>query len=83
MSSRRLALNPLAGISSGWVLGAEVVGPARCLDDEHVAVGDLPPQPRLVECLVDRPWVLVEHDTEAVPGHRADAEHVVGVGDAV
>ena len=36
------------------MLGAEVVGPLRRLDDEHVAVGDLPSEAGLVERLVDR-----------------------------
>ena len=65
------------------VLAAEVVDPLWRLDDEHVAVGDLPPQPGPVERLVDRSRVVLEHDAEAVPGHRADAEHVVVLGDAV
>ena len=65
------------------MFGAEVVGPRGCPDHEHVTVGDLPPQARLVERLVDRARVLVDHDAEPVPGHGSHAEHLVVVGHAV
>jgi hypothetical protein len=62
------------------VLGPEVIDPGWGLDYEDVGVGDFPPQSGLLERLLDGAWMLVQHDAEAVPGHRSDAEHVVVVG---
>jgi hypothetical protein len=67
----------------GRVLGPELVGRFRGLDDEHVAVGDPPAQAGPVERLVDRFRVLVEDDAKAVPRDLADGEHLVVAGDAM
>ena len=85
VSSRRFALNPLAGISSAGcrVPGAVVFGPFGPSDDEHVALGDPPAESRLVEGVVDRARVFVEYHSEAAPGHFAHAEHAVVAGDSV
>jgi hypothetical protein len=52
------------------VLGAEVVGPPGRFDDEHVAVSEPPRQAGLVEHLVDRSQVLVEHDPRPCQGMK-------------
>src|SRR5437763_968231 len=68
------------------MLDSEIVGPFGALDDEHVAAVDLPAEPGLLERLVDRLRILVEHGAEAVPWRlapAADREHRVGVGDAM
>jgi len=79
----QVGLEPLRRDELGRVLYAEVVAPLGRVDDEHVAVGDLPPQPGFLQRLLDRARVRIEDYAEAVPGHGADAEHVVVVGDAV
>jgi hypothetical protein len=65
-----LALNPFAGISSGGHLVPKSYGRLRALDNEHVAVRNLPPEAGLLERLVDRLRVLVEHHAQAVQGGR-------------
>jgi hypothetical protein len=79
----QVRLEPVGGNDLGRVRGPDVVRPLGGLDDEHVTVRDLPPQPGLLERVVDRARVLLEHDAEPVPGHAADAEHVIVGRDAV
>ena len=79
----QVGLEPPGRDQLGRSLVAEVVDPFRPPDHEHVAVGDLPAEPRLLERFVDRVGVLVEHDAEAVPGHLTHAEHAVVVGESV
>jgi hypothetical protein len=67
----------------GCVLGAEVICPLRRLDHEDVAVRDLPAKTGLVERLVDRFRILVEHDAQRMPGNLAHGEHLVVGGDAL
>jgi hypothetical protein len=67
----------------GRVLRTEIIRPLRRFDHQDVAVRDLPAEAGLVECLVDRLRVLVEHDAQPVPGNLADREHPVVRGDAM
>jgi hypothetical protein len=67
-----VGLEPLGRDQLRWMLGAEVIGPLRALHDEHVTVRDLPAQSGLLERLVDRLRVLVEHDAQSMPRHFPD-----------